>query len=219
MKHRFTLIELLIVIAIIAILASMLLPVLGQAREAARKTACGANQKQVGLALQHYQGDFDAYIPAYWTSGYQPSEWWFWQMSMLNYIPELQEEKPGIMTCATNAMSAPRPELLVTTYCRVGSGWYWWPGEWRSTDGFCKISRLPHPSRQILLMEGSFLEGGTGAPRDGASINSWGLKHSGQGAFAHKGTMNCLYADGHVASHSFGEFDEYDERMNHPDSH
>ena len=31
--------------------------------------------------------------------------------------------------------------------------------------------------------------------------------------------MNCLYADGHVASHSFGEFDEYDERMNHPDSH
>ena len=60
MKHHFTLIELLIVIAIIAILASMLLPVLGQAREAARKTACGANQKQVGLALQHYQGDFDA---------------------------------------------------------------------------------------------------------------------------------------------------------------
>lgn len=46
----FTLIELLVVIAIIAILAAILFPVFAQAREAARKTTCLSNEKQLSLA-------------------------------------------------------------------------------------------------------------------------------------------------------------------------
>lgn len=55
----FTLIELLVVIAIIAILAAILFPVFAQAREAARKTACLSNQKQLGLAARMYMEDND----------------------------------------------------------------------------------------------------------------------------------------------------------------
>jgi len=63
MKRAFTMIELLLVIAILAILAGMLLPVISRTKEAARSAACLGNLHQIGIALQIYVQDNQNRLP------------------------------------------------------------------------------------------------------------------------------------------------------------
>lgn len=84
-RKAFTLIELLVVIAIIAILIALLLPAVQQAREAARRTQCKNNMKQLGLAMHNYHDTFKMFPPGIINSGAVLSTAATWQQSSLNH--------------------------------------------------------------------------------------------------------------------------------------
>src|SRR5581483_10740720 len=105
----FTLIELLVVIAIIAILAAILFPVFAQAREAARKTACLSNTKQIAAAVAMYLQDNDDTfaLNAYLTDN-QGHILTFYD-AHLPYI-----RNTGVLQCPSDPQSQSWPNFLQT---------------------------------------------------------------------------------------------------------
>jgi prepilin-type N-terminal cleavage/methylation domain-containing protein/prepilin-type processing-associated H-X9-DG protein len=78
----FTLVELLVVMAVIGILAALLLPAVAKGKDKAKQASCRNNLKQLAAAFFIYHGDFGDQFPApgsKWQYGPQPEDWIWWQ--------------------------------------------------------------------------------------------------------------------------------------------
>jgi prepilin-type N-terminal cleavage/methylation domain-containing protein len=92
-RSAFTLIEILVVVAIIGILAAILFPVFGRARENARRAACQSNLKQIGLGIAQYSQDYDEAMPygyLYYTQVPAPNDLRMWDDLVQPYLKSYQ---------------------------------------------------------------------------------------------------------------------------------
>jgi len=150
-NRGFTLIELLVVIAIIAILIALLLPAVQQAREAARRSTCKNNLKQMGLALHNYHDIYGMFPIGCQDYGVANYEMWGWGASIL---PQL-DQAPLFQSLQVNnlTMSQVLTNSSLYPYLQTPLPVFICPSD---------------PSRDNL-MSGGQMNGGTGRHMNGVS--------------------------------------------------
>lgn len=112
--RAFTLVELLVVIAIIGILVALLLPAIQAAREAARRTQCSNNLRQLGLAMQNYHDSLGRFPPGFMAinNAGTVSGGWAWGVFLMPFLEQSPLQAELSPTKYTLSEVITDPELL-----------------------------------------------------------------------------------------------------------
>ena len=199
-RRAFTLIELLTVIAIIGVLASILIPVLGSVRESARSSRCTTNLRQIGMAIQAYASDHKGALPAtgfFGVSSYYNRDARNFQNSLLTYL-DLQ---PASTWSTSVALSTYSPVFECPSY-KGATGGKGYVLHDSTTTG--------DPAKDIndtTVRPWGYVNDAAGtkvlpAPQKLANMpaQEWALRDldaTGEGS-SHPGSQNRLYFDWHV---------------------
>jgi prepilin-type N-terminal cleavage/methylation domain-containing protein/prepilin-type processing-associated H-X9-DG protein len=178
----FTLVELLVAVAVIAVLASLLFPAFSRARAKARQAACASNIRQVGMALAMYADDYDGLLPPATTKvpgGHFSTPWQgpldvvWWDLA----LPYVRNE--AVLHCPSAPPYLPAYHINANlTFVQPG------PLD-APTDSSTTILLFEHtvptgPGGGIIIPAASFVSASAGDP------------------FYHFGKMNVCFADGHI---------------------
>jgi len=197
----FTLVELVVVIAILSVLAALAMPVYFGARELPRRATCASNLRQIGVAFSMYLADSDGAFP---NTG-DPYLWmgrrWRWPLA-----PYLGEElaadpaRPGdplhssrtprILACPSDATS---PEKYDATSYGYSAAFYHSPSQIAAmtTADLWKLDRFPCVTQR---------ESAVAYPAQKVLVAEWLTNHTAPsvGWWDWRGARNYLFVDGHV---------------------
>lgn len=159
-RAGFTIIELLIVIAIIGLLVGITLPAVQKAREAARRTQCANNLRQIGLAIHQFceinQGDFP--ISTHFTSDLEST--WIYTLA------PFMEDVDAIRICPEDPKGQERMANKGTSY--VFNEYLCVPGE----NAALELDHLQATTRTIMVFTGSDAKG-TATTEDHTHSRNW----------------------------------------------
>ncbi len=175
-RPGFTLIELLVVIAIIGILIALLLPAVQKVREAANRTRCSNNLKQLGLAVHGYHDGFQCFPPNYLYTFDADGKNWGWIPHILPYIEqgnlykELDIRNKMISEAPESALATPIKLLLCGSDPDIGDGTKFI--DWSSISWYAKTTYSPSKNKSFKHGITSY-KGCWGANWGGDAGNSW----------------------------------------------
>jgi prepilin-type N-terminal cleavage/methylation domain-containing protein/prepilin-type processing-associated H-X9-DG protein len=186
-RAGFTLVEMLVVISIIAVLASLLLPALIRAKEMARSIRCTNNLKQQGIAGMLYSSDHNEYITP-------------WRINNLVYWPSLHMpycEADASYICPSDPDPFDDIWHIPTTSYGINRQIAW--NGWVLNEHLTRLADIKYPSDCSFLIDQD-TNGASGISYTGNNVvlpETNGIQFS---AFRHGGKINILYVDGAVSS-------------------
>jgi prepilin-type N-terminal cleavage/methylation domain-containing protein/prepilin-type processing-associated H-X9-DG protein len=219
-RCAFTLVELLVVLAIIGLLLALLIPAVQRARAAARRLQCLSNLHQIGIGLMQYVGVHRGHFP--WTYHGDPTNTYHadstqsWILTLAPYLENVDtmrlcpEDPQGAQRVQADASGSPGTSYVINEYVA-----------YPTADGHAvlNINEMLSPHSAIILFEGA----NTGrsatddhvhtstwyAPSDVIRGRVWNVITGEVNPVQHSDCANYLYADGHAETVSLPMFNSW----------
>jgi len=202
MRKKFTLLEMLVVITLIAVLSAMLLPAVQKARASSLQTACSSNLRQLDMAFQLYASDYRGRLMPYITGGttlQHPGT--NWARYIYPYYQELR-----LLSCPTSPKDGPADSSAQELHLYDGNYGWNYDGTQGHRGPLC--AHLKEPSASYIVFDSG----------DQCVIygkNDWtnlmeeldlDWDSQSEGCNRHRGKVNIAFGDGHVAARDLESF-------------